>query len=525
MPCKRYLKWIVARQTTLRPVLIVAACAPFIAVAALIGSGHALSAGHYALDFATVPTAVRVSPDGREVLIEFAGALPDGEADRVAKSLGPLLEGYAEGFGAVRYRLTEPAAAALDPASGTRTVMVTPQGQPDATEDDRRQLALVQARRDGIEGNLDGARVRLMNLAAAQPGDLEPMLVLAELETSAGRWQHAIGLYSGLGRLFPEASDVFRDRDALARTHGPALRVDAGATFGPGGERAQTATLAASMPLGERWRTSISVQTSHDEAGGLRLPFSATTAAYSGTKVLGDLSVAYDWEKPLGSTHFDLLAAPRTLGVALKHEFSTRFGETTLGAIYHQPYWGTVMSFAADARRDQIGFSQTVPLPELWQAQFGAGLIRYGMPGYDSVASGPSVLAGLSKGLPARWLPMDGMQVRIGYRLEAEYLSQTMTAITDGQALPLLDVRTREFHNLYAETSAALGPGKASALLGYAVDRYGGSGPLATLRYASGDDSDRLAFEAEAGIEPSLDVKTRTLFHLGGHLVWRFGGN
>ena len=524
MFCKRYLKWFVARQTTLRLVLIAAACVAFTSIAALIGSGQALSADHYSLDFAAPPSAVRVSPDGREVLIEFPGALPDGEADRVAKSLGPLLEGYAEGFGAVRYRLTEPSTATVDPAPGARTVMVTPQSQPEATDDDRRQLAMVQARSDGNNGNLDGARVRLLNLAAAQPGDLEPLLVLAELESSAGHWQHAIGLYSGLGRLFPEATDVFRDRDALARTHGPAVRLDAGATFGAGGERAQTATVVASMPLGERWRASVSLQTSHDATRGLRLPFSSTSAVFSGTKELGDVGLVYDWEKPLGSTRLDLFAAPRTLGVAIKHEVSTRFGNTTLEAFYHQPYWGTVMSFAADARRDQIGFSHTVPLPELWQAQLGAGLIRYGIPGYDSVAAGPSVLAGLSKGLPSRWMPIDAMQVRLGYRLEAEYLSKTMTALSGGQPLPLLDVRTREFHNLYAETSIPLGSGTASALLGYAVDRYGGSGPLATLRYTGGSDSDRLAFGAEAGIEPSLDVRTRTLFHFGGHLVWRFGG-
>ncbi len=500
------------------------ACAVFLAVVVVTSSNGALSASHYALDFETAPTTVRVSDDERDILIEFPAALREGEADRVAKSLGPLLEGFAEGYGAVRYRLTEPATAALDPAFGAHTVMVTPQGQPEATEDDRRQLGIVQARSDGKAGNLESARVRLLDLAAAQPGDLQPLLALAEVETSAGHWQRAIGLYNGLGSLFPEATDVFRDRDALARTNGPAIRIDGGATFGAGGERAQTATVVASMPLSERWRVSASLQTSHDETRTLRRPFSSTAAAFSGTKVLGDIGVVYDWDKPLGTTHLNVLAAPRTLGFELKHEVSTRFGETTLGALYHQPYWGTVMSFAADARRDQIGVSHAVTWPESWQAQLGAGLIRYGIPGEDSVAAGPSVSAELSRGLPARWMPMEAMQVRIGYRLEAEYLSKTMTALAGGLALPLLDIRTREFHSLYAETSVPLGLGRISGLLGYAVDRYGGSGPLATLRYSGGQDGDRLAFRAEAGIEPSLDVKTRTLFHLGGNLVWRFGG-
>lgn len=490
------------------------------AVLVALVPGALLAAERYALTFANAPAAVRVAPDGREVLLEFSGPLRDGEAAAAAKTLGALLEGYAEGYGAVRFRLTTPAHAQIN----AKTVVITPNPQPEDKPEDRRRLALLEARAEADAGDLEGARVRLTKLAIDSPGDMEPLLTLAAAESGAGRWQHALGLYDGVRQLFPEATDITRDRDALATLHAPLIRPEIGATFGPNGERAQTVTLGGDLPLGETWRARFSEQTTHETIRGLRRPFSSTVADYNAVKVLGTVGLAHDWDRPIGTTRLNLFAAPATVGAEIKHEITTRYGDTTIGALYHQPYWGTVMAFAANARRDQIGVSQLVKFPGQWQVQAGAGVIRYGIPGHDTVASGASALAGFSKGLPAEWLPLDGMALRLGYRLEAEYLSHAAAAPTASGLLPLLDTRAREIHSVYAESTLPVGPGTVTALLGYAIDRYGGGGPQALLRYTSGADGDRLVFAAEAGIEPSLDVQPRTLFHLGGYAVWRFGG-
>jgi len=488
------------------------------------GIGQELPAGHYALVFASRPSSVRVSPDGREFVVEFPAALADGEADRAARALGPLLEGYAEGYGAVRFRLSVPAQAAIASIGGRQAVEVAAQEQVQASADDERRLHLLEARVLARDGDVAGARVRLTQIADERPGDLEPLIALAETESAAGSWQHALGLYDGVRRLFPEATDIARDERALATRHAPFVRTDASATFGPGGERAQTVTITGDLPLAEDWRASASLQTAHDEIRQLRRSGSGVAADYSGTKLLTSLDLAHDWSQPGITTRLGVFASPRTFGASVKQEFTSRLGTTTLGAFYHQPYWGTVMAFAADARRDQVDFAQTVPLPDQWQVQVGVGLIRYGTPSRDSVASGPSALAGVSRALPERWLPLDGMQVRLGYRLEAEYLSRAAAGPTSAGPLPLLDMRAREIHSVYAETTASLGAGTATALFGYAIDRFGGGGPQAMLRYTGGEDSDRLAFSVEAGVEPSLDLRPRTLFHIGGFAIWRFGG-
>lgn len=387
--------------------------------AGLFARRPVLAADRYTLSFQTAPAAVRVTPDGREVVLEFSGPLGDGEADRAAKALGARLEGYAEGYGAVRFRLTTPTRAVAD----GRRVVITPDPEPVDKPEDRRRLAMLDARAQASAGDLDAARVRLAQIAADAPGDMEPRLMLAAAESGAGHWQQALQAYDGVRRLFPEATDVARDRDALAMSHASAIRPVFDATFGPNGERAQTLTLSGDVPIGETWRASFSERTTHETIRGLRRPIGGTVADYDAVKALATVGLTHDWDWPIGTTRLSLFAAPATVGAGIQHDLATRFGETTLGALYHQPYWGTVTAFAANARRDRIGVTQAVKLPDSWQIHAGAGVIRYGIPGHDTVASGPSLLAGLSKGLPASWVKLDGMQLRLGYRLEAEYLS------------------------------------------------------------------------------------------------------
>ncbi len=480
-------------------------------------------ADRYTVTFFSKPTTVRSSPDGRELLVVFPGAMPDGEVDRVTHALGTLLESYAEGYGALRFRLTMPVRASLASSSDRRTIEIVPEASARASLEDERRLQLLKAREQAREGDVAGARANLQRIVAERPQDIEPRLALADTEIGVSRWQHALGLYDGILRLFPEATDIGRDRTGLMLQHAPSVRTDAGLTFGPGGERAQSGTVSGDMPLGETWRVGASVQTTHDTIRGLRRSGSAIAADYDGTKLLQDLSLTHQWQTPTDTTRIDVFTALRTVGASFSQTLTTSFGQTTVGGYYHQPYWGTVMAFAANARRDQLGIAHAVSLPDRWQAQIGAGLIRYGLPGYDSVAAGPSALAGISRGLPDRWMPLQDMQVRLGYRLEAEYLSNVQLGPTSAGPLPLLDVRKREVHSLYADSSTPIGPGLATVSLGYALDRFGGGGPQALIRYGSGQDSDRLSFSVEAGLGPSLDVRTRTLFHVGGSLVWRLG--
>jgi hypothetical protein len=77
------------------------------------------------------------------MLVQFAGALPDGEVDRVTHSLGPLFESYAEGYGALRFRLPMPVRVSLAPTGVRRVIDIVPQTTSHANFEDEHRLQLL----------------------------------------------------------------------------------------------------------------------------------------------------------------------------------------------------------------------------------------------------------------------------------------------------------------------------------------------------------------------------------------------
>jgi hypothetical protein len=68
--------------------------------------------------------------------------------------------------------------------------------------------------------------------------------------------------------------------------------------------------------------------------------------------------------------------------------------------------------------------------------------------------------------------------VTLGYRLDAEYVQSLLHNAIGLQRLPLSD---RENHTVQAFASSAIGPVLMTGGAGWTVDRYGGSGPNASL--------------------------------------------
>lgn len=89
--------------------------------------------------------------------------------------------------------------------------------------------------------------------------------------------------------------------------------------------------------------------------------------------------------------------------------------------------------------------------------------------------------------------------------------------------MPPLDVRRREIHAAEATVERLVGPGLLTATGGYAIDRYGGSGPVARLRYARAEDEARpLSFGVEGSLAPSLAQQSRVVWQASAFLLWRF---
>ena len=465
------------------------------------------------------PARVSLSEDRREVVLYFAGEVNEAAVKAAAADAGGELDGYTTGYGAARLRFVRPVQASLQ----GRTLEV----QPDAAAatgapvQDQRRLSMLEAQSLG-RTNPRAAEVKLQDALHERPNDLDLLLALAGVQEQAGDWRQGLRSYERALTIQPDAADVARQRDALARQYGPVLHVDGNAIFGPG-ERDQLVRFGAELPLGEGWRGFGNVLTQHSTIQNLRQSGRDVAGRYDAAKVQGQFGLERDWS-PAITTKADITAAPQTFGAGFNTQFVTRYGTTELVAKYHAPYWETLTSFAANARRDTVGIVHSAALGP-WRLTGELAGLRYGIPRFSDVATGVGVVAGVTRALPASWMPL-GWRAEVGYALDAEYLGRVQRSPSGASQanLPLLDIRTREVHTVQAEASGQLGPGELTVLAGYSVDRYGGSGPLAAIRFARPETSDSpLVFGVEVATNPSLDFKTRQLYRVGAFLKWRLG--
>jgi len=177
------------------------------------------------------------------------------------------------------------------------------------------------------------------------------------------------------------------------------------------------------------------------------------------------------------------------------------------------------VTFAAGAVRDEAIATGSFRLGERVVMQAGGGYVRYGVPGGVERGAGICCRHGGQLECPRALAPIPGWQSRIGYQFAGEYLSNTADGRTGGgQMRPLLDVRSREAHALEMAIDGSVGPAQVTLLGGYAIDRYGGSGPLGLLSVADRREG-RFGYGLEASVGPSLAENARAVWRVGGFLA------
>lgn len=471
------------------------------------------------VDFGTLhPRSVEVR--AHDVLVVLDGAVSTALAERLSR-MGGLIESVAIGYDTVRLRLTGPAAARAI-AGG---VLLTPQGPSGGSPAwEQRRLLILQAQMQAQHGDARAAQARLATALQDRPDDVDLLAGLASLDERAGRWHSGLTLYDQILSDNPGAEEIARARDALGLRVGPLLRTDVVVTSSAGGERTQSVLLNGAAPLSEEWRADFAQETRHESARDVLRSDGLTGGAIDTTRVRSELGVTRAWgadETTRAAVHL----ADGGPGVALQHRFVSAWGTTTLSGDYKRPYWDTLTSLRANAARDLVQVQQEWRLTPALAAELGGGGERYGIPAQRDLTEGGVVSAGLTWTVPApavrRVLPR-GWTVRVGYQLAAEYIASVATPY--GRALPPLDVRRREIHASEATVERLVGPGLLTATGGYAIDRYGGSGPVARVRYARAEDEARaLSFGVEGSLAPSLAQQSRVVWQASAFLVWRFG--
>ena len=457
---------------------------------------------------------------GRDVVVVLDGAVSPALAEQLSRMDG-LIESVAIGYDTVRLHLTGPAVVRTV-ADG---VLLTPQGPVGGSPAwEQRRLMILQAQLQAQHGETRAAQVRLATALQDRPDDVDLLAGLASLDERAGRWHSGLTLYDQILSDNPGAEEIARARDALGLRVGPQLRTDVFVTASAGGERTQSVLLNGAAPLSEEWRADIAQETRHESARNVLRSDGLTGGAIDTTRVRSEFGVTRTWGED-DTTRAAVHLADGGPGFAAQHRVTWAWGTTTFSGDYKRPYWDTLTSLRANASRDLVEVQQEWQLSPAVAAELGGGGERYGIPAQRDLTKGGIVTAGLTWTLPARAvrrvLPQ-GWAARVGYQLASEYISSVATPY--GRGLPPLDVRRREIHAAEATVERLVGPGLLTATGGYAIDRYGGSGPVARLRYARADDEARaLSFGVEGSLAPSLAQQSRVVWQASVFLLWRFG--
>jgi hypothetical protein len=479
----------------------------------------------YRLDFGAVrPVEVSQDATRREVVLRFVSPVPAARAEEVISGLGSLMEGYSLGYDSIRLRLAAPAHAYLADADN-RAVVIETVGEEHLDPAAERRLIALEARLQARRGDSAAARARLEAALRDNPSDIDLLSALAATEEESGAWWRGVTLYDRALSIDPQAGDISRARDALAMRFGPSLRADAFSAFGANGERTYSGLLTAEAPIGSTWRLEFNGEVRRAELRTLPLSTGASITDYSDTKLRGEVAVSHRWDAS-GTTRAAAFGADHGPGFGLQHRWAWWMGETAVFGAWRRPYWESTSAFAADAWRDIIGVSHGVNLTPSLALRLELGGVRYGVPDEADVTSGTALGGGITYMLPPDTLPLEDWDMRLNYRVAAEYLRQNAADALRGRAdaQPLFDVRDREIHTVDVTLQGMLGPGSATAVAGWAWDRYAGSGPVALLRYANAETGlGRPSFGVEAAVAPSLAISARPVWRLGGFFVWHFG--
>lgn len=310
-------------------------------------------------------------------------------------------------------------------------------------------LALVEA--DAAAGYPGQARRRAEALATDHPDDPQVTRRLADARAGDGDPRAASRAYRALG-----AHDAAARR-AAAMAPGTATLT---ATARDGGDLSQV-DLAAHV--------DVALDDDVTAGGGVRRVktwIDAPAATLSAGRTIADaaLQVALT----------DAARAQVMMATALDDGVTGGGARIVIGSaeaqargllLVHMPDVSTGAQALAAGWLTRAAIGGTWRMSPEWLVQGDAGANRYGLDG--GAASATVTLAAGIDYLMRRAAP----SLTLGYRLDAEY-------VTHAGAVPLAD---RENHIVQGVVSGRLGAAQLTGQLGYTVDRFGGSGPIAAL--------------------------------------------
>jgi len=427
------------------------------------------------------PVKVRSQQDGRELLLQFDQPIDGTVLDELPRRLDGLIDGVQLGYDALLLLLAVDGmdARVLSQGRTVRVALARPADPVAAAETTREdadaeaRLELERARLLVSAGRDSAARVKLKRLAEAQPGNTEPLLLLADIETRQGRWREAVKLYDRALTLSPDTIDIVQAKARLIQEKGSFLRSDTDLQKAQGQDR-QIIERVTGRKVADDAPVAVGFAYEIRRAKSAMTPrANGVTTTFDDERHRLDLWGEHDagWNLTRGT----LLVGPTAIGGAIEAVLRHKDAETRARFAYHEPYWDQYVGLVDGGTVDRAELAHRRTLLPRLDSEAAGRVSRYGLAGDDAVAYG------FGAGVLVRWTLPEPVEVfSLGYGLFAEYINRRDTQLNDaGAEFNPMAISSVEIHTLDLTVSDQIGPYvRYLVTAGYAADRLNGRGPV-----------------------------------------------
>lgn len=467
--------------------------------------------------------AYRVVADNREVLFAF---------DPVRRPAQPLTEAEIKAYPWIAYVNASYdrtllvvkdglAVEAVTEEDGTVVLVPVVAKSDDAqyvASQTRLRYALLKARTELEDGSPQKAIDMLQAIETEYKTDPQYLGFMANAENYAGRWPRALRLLREASALTPENEDIAILKRDIERNHAQHVKLDyAWRSLGKHDE--YISTLTGFATVAEGWDVGIMAQNDMVRSGSLQRA-DGRIGAFNGTRQQGEVFIRHTAEDGM-SFKASLFGNNDTLGGGLLASVVHALGQTTALLEWQRPFTDYVEAVLDNATRDKVGIEHVMRPTSALQVSLDAGLNRYDVEGHKDV------MRTFSVGGRASYEILDDAELAVVYGLDAEYELDYDDAFLNGDAYRPFPLRTSEIHTLalaghhdFARDDTLL-QSYVEWLLGYAVDRLGGHGPVAELRLTH-ELNEYLEAQARASYGIGLGQSKDDVIQAGGYVMMRY---
>ena len=447
---------------------------------------------------------VKVDQEGRDLLILFSDTVPLFDAEALQRSTDPWIESVSVGFDSLLLRLAKGVVAsvvATDDLLQLRLNVVADSPvdhQDDATEtlpmvSGALRLELLRAQLQLRDQDIERARESFVSLRSAMPGQPEPVLGLAQVESLSGHWRRSLALYSEAVDLGGDTPELTAERSRVDRSQASRASIGFEERRSQGGDLASPVTIKQMEFRGvkridEAWRVNVEADVADVQTDAVRRPTGAIEA-FSGQRNRATLSAQHDAVSG-AVTVSSLFLGDGNAGLGLSRRLPDDNGTTSFIVEGWRNNWDYVEGVVDGALRDRLAIGRMQRFKKDISARLELGTNRYHQPEDGELGRSNSLA------FDARLDQFAGITgLAAVYAVDGEYVDKvTERQLPSGETYALLPLANREVHSLslgYARSRGDRWVDGAVTFDGYAGlanDRYGSSGAVAaaSISYARG---------------------------------------